>query len=107
MHIDVVIITSDIIKTSNKVSFQRIIGSRIHDEIINDLRVDDFIGVLAKDKFAELSGQNKTIVTYVGLQSPDSGLVSARYHDMTGRKRLIQGLHKPMPAAHSNKRIHQ
>ena len=63
MHIDVVIITSDIIKTLNEVSFQRVIGSRVHNEIINDLRVDDFIGVLAKDEFAKLSGENETVAT--------------------------------------------
>ena len=61
MHVDILIITKDVIKTSNEISFQRVIGSRIHDEIIYDLRVDDFIGVLAKDKFAELPGESETV----------------------------------------------
>ena len=63
MNVDVFIITKDIIKTSNEISFQRVVGSRIHDEIIYDLRVDDFIGVLAKDEFTELPGENKTVPT--------------------------------------------
>ena len=49
MNIDVFVITKDVIKTSNEVSFQWVIGSRIHDKIIYDLRVNDFVGVLVKD----------------------------------------------------------
>ena len=49
MHVDILIITKNVIKTSNEISLQRVVGSRIHDEIIYDLRVDDFVGVLAKD----------------------------------------------------------
>ena len=49
MNIDLFIITKDVIITSNEISFQWVVGSGIHDEIIYDLRVDDFIGVLAKD----------------------------------------------------------
>ena len=63
MHVDIFIITNNIIKTSNEISLQWIIGGRIHDKIIYDLRVDDFIGVLAKDEFAELSGENETVST--------------------------------------------
>ena len=47
----------------NKVSFQRIIGRRVYDEIINDLGIDDFIGILVIDEFAELSGDNETVAT--------------------------------------------
>ena len=49
MHVDLFIITKDVVKTSNEISFQWVVGSRIHNEIIYDLRVDDFIGVLAKN----------------------------------------------------------
>ena len=63
VHIFIFIITKDIVKMLNEISFQWIVGSRIHDEIIYNLRVDDFVGVLAKDKFGELSGENKTVLT--------------------------------------------
>ena len=63
MHIDIFIITNDVVKASNEISFQWVVGSRIHDEIIYDLRVNDFIGVLVKDEFAELPGKNKTVPT--------------------------------------------
>ena len=59
MHVDIFIITNDIVETSNKISFQWVIGSRIYDEIIYDLRVDDFIGVLVKDEFAKLLVKTK------------------------------------------------
>ena len=49
MDVDVLVITKDVIKTSNEISLQWVVGGRIHDEIIYDLRVDDFVGVLAKD----------------------------------------------------------
>ena len=63
MDININIVTSDVVETSNKVSFQWIVGRRIYDEIINDLRIDDFVGVLAINEFAELSGENETIAT--------------------------------------------
>ena len=59
----VFVITNDIIKTSNEVPFKWVVGGRIHDEIIYDLRVNDFIGVLAKDEFAKLPGKNETVPT--------------------------------------------
>ena len=49
MNVDVFIITKDVIKTSNEISFQWVVGSGIHNEIIYDLRVNDFVGILAKD----------------------------------------------------------
>ena len=63
MDININIVTSDVVETSNKVSFQWIVGRRIYDEIINNLRIDDFVGVLAINEFAELSGENETIAT--------------------------------------------
>ena len=63
MHVDIFIFTNDIVETLNKIPFQWVVGSRIHNEIIYNLGVDDFIGVLAKDEFAELSGENKTVPT--------------------------------------------
>ena len=63
MHIDIFIVTNDIVKTSNEISFQWVIGSRIYNEIIYNLRVDDFIGVLAKNEFAELPSENETVPT--------------------------------------------
>ena len=61
MDININIVTSDVVETSNKVSFQWVVGRRIYDEIINNLRIDDFVGVLAINEFAELSGENKKI----------------------------------------------
>ena len=63
MDININIVTSDVVETSNKVSFQWVVGRRIYDEIINNLRIDDFVGVLAINEFAELSGENETIAT--------------------------------------------
>ena len=63
MYIDIFVITNDIVKTSNEISLQWIIGGRIYYEIIYDLRVNDFIWVLTKDEFAELPGENETVAT--------------------------------------------
>ena len=41
----------------------RTVEGRVQDEIIDDLRIDDFIGVLVKDEFAKLSGKDETIAT--------------------------------------------
>ena len=61
MDININIVTSDVVETSNKVSFQWVVGRRIYDEIINNLRIDDFVGVLVINEFAELSGENKKL----------------------------------------------
>ena len=102
MHVDIFIITNDIVKTSNKIPFQWIIGSRIHNEIIHNLRIDDFIGVLAKDEFAELSGENETVPT----QDFKALMMDQNLQGVVIR---LDGKANPilMLVAHSNKRIHQ